>query len=90
MILLKFELPIQIKSEHISMGYYGDIYTHAPYRNRYKYAHARLRFYEFQSGIFAYIAPRCVYKDGGDVCGFLSDKSTTVSTFLEAVKKMPP
>lgn len=26
---------------------------------RNKYTYARLRFYEFQSGIFAYIDPRC-------------------------------
>ncbi|WP_420314590.1 recombinase family protein [Anaerotignum propionicum] len=30
-----------------------------------------------------------VYKDGGDVCGFLWDKSTHVSTCLEELKKMP-
>lgn len=29
------------------------------YITRNKYAHARLRFYEFQSGIFAFIDPRC-------------------------------
>lgn len=30
-----------------------------------------------------------VYKDCGDVCGFLWDKSTHVSTCLEEIKKMP-
>jgi len=29
-----------------------------------------------------------VYKDGGDVCGFLWDKSTHVSTCLEVTKMM--
>lgn len=38
---------------------YGQEHENKNYIIRNKYTYARLRFYEFQSGIFAYIDPRC-------------------------------
>ena len=41
------------------MGYCVHIDEHTLHPTRNRYAHARLRFYEFQSGISAFIDPRC-------------------------------